>query len=99
MLAFAAAVLLLAPLGAMAAKGLMSEQSIEINAPPEKVWSIVKDYDGIPKWHPAFKGDVIKSGKNNTKGAVRTLTLGSGESFDEELLAWNDKKMNFRYKI
>jgi ligand-binding SRPBCC domain-containing protein len=98
-LAFAAALTLLAPFGACAGKGLMSEQSMEINAPPAKVWAIVKDYDALQKWHPAFKGDVIKSGQNNTKGAVRTLTLGSGESFDEELLSYSEKKMTFRYKI
>jgi carbon monoxide dehydrogenase subunit G len=98
MLALVAATLLLVPL-AVSAKKLTSEQSIEINAPPDKVWAIVKDFDGLAKWHPAFKGDVIKSGKNNEKGAVRTLTLGSGESFDEELLSYNDKKHTFRYKI
>jgi len=30
---------------------------------------------------------------------VRTLTLGSGESFDEELLKFDDKKMLFHYRI
>jgi mxaD protein len=97
-LALVSAALLLAPMVA-AAKHLSSEQSIVINAPPEKVWSIVKDFDALHKWHPAFKGDVIKSGKNNETGAVRTLTLGSGESFDEELLSYNEKKRTFRYKI
>src|SRR6185295_9434157 len=63
------------------------------------VWILVRDFDGLSRWHPAFKNDVIKSGKNNTKGAIRTLTLDSGESFDEQLLKFDEKKMFFRYRI
>jgi mxaD protein len=91
--------MLLLPLAATAEKTLVAQQSVQIKASPKKVWNIVKNFDGLHKWHPGFKDDVIKSGKNNTKGAMRTLTLGSGESFDEQLLAFDDKKMLFKYKI
>ncbi len=89
----------LLPVAASAEQGLVAQQSVEVKASPKAVWALVKNYDGLNQWHPAFKDDVIKSGKNNTKGAVRTLTLSSGESFDEQLLAFDDKKMLFRYKI
>jgi len=92
-----AAVLL--PCAAHAEKPLIAQQSVEIKATAKQVWAMVRNYDGLHKWHPAFKDDVIKSGRNNTKGAVRTLTLDSGESFDEQLLAFDDKKMLFKYKI
>jgi len=98
-LALGLVVLLASPLIVRADKPLIAQQSIEIKAGPKTVWDLVKNYDGVPKWHPAFTGDVIKSGKNNMKGAVRTLTMGSGESFDEELLKFDDKKMFFRYRI
>ena len=98
-LAFTTALALLVPLSGHAGKSLIAEQIVDIDAPPAKVWAIVKNYDALPTWHPAFKGDVIKSGQNNTVGAVRTLTLGSGESFDEELLCFSDKRMTFRYRI
>ena len=26
---------------------------MEINAKPDKVWGIVKDFDGLQNWHPA----------------------------------------------
>jgi len=97
-LAWCLAVLLL-PCAANADKGLIAQQSVEVKASPKKVWTLVKNFDGLHKWHPAFKDDVIKSGKNNVKGAMRTLTLGSGESFDEQLLAFDDKKMLYKYKI
>lgn len=90
---------LLLPCAANAEKSLIAQQSVEIKASPKQVWALVKNYDGLHKWHPGFKDDVIKSGRNNTKGAVRTLTLGTGESFDEQLLTFDDKKMLFKYKI
>jgi mxaD protein len=90
-------VALIAPLAAHAD---IAQQSVEIKATPQAVWEVVKDYDGLAKWHPAFKADVIKSGRNNTKGAVRTLTLAEdGASFNEELLKFDDKRMFFRYRI
>jgi hypothetical protein len=93
------AVVLASPLVARADKQLIAQQSIEIKGSPKAVWDFVKNFDGLAKWHPAFKDDVIKSGRNNTKGAVRTLTLSSGESFDEQLLKFDDSKMFFRYRI
>ena len=98
-LAVCLGVVLALPFVAHADKQLIAQQSIEIKGSAKAVWDFVKNFDGLAKWHPAFKGDVIKSGKNNTKGAVRTLTLGSGESFDEQLLKFDDGKMFFRYRI
>lgn len=98
-LALGLAFALASPVAVRADKHLIAQQSVEIKASPKAVWDVVKNFDGLPKWHPAFKGDVIKSGKNNTKGAMRTLTLGSGESFDEQLLKFDDKKMLFSYRI
>jgi mxaD protein len=98
-LALSLAVVLALPLVARADKQLIAQQSIEIRGSPKAVWDVVKNFDGLAKWHPAFKDDVIKAGKNNTKGAMRTLTLSSGETFDEQLLKFDDSKMFFRYRI
>ncbi len=98
-LALCLAVWLASPLVAHADKQLIAQQSIEMRSSPKVVWDLVRNFDGLAKWHPAFKDDVIKSGKNNAKGAIRTLTLSSGESFDEQLLKFDDSKMFFRYRI
>jgi hypothetical protein len=98
-LAVCLAVVLASPFVAHADKQLIAQQSIEIKGSPKAVWDFVRNFDGLAKWHPAFKDDVIKSGKNNSKGAVRTLTLDSGEGFDEQLLKFDDSKMFFRYRI
>jgi len=78
---------------------LTASKSIEINAPASVVWSLVKDFDGLNKWHPAVAKDVIVEGKNNTVGAIRLLTLGDGGTIKEKLLAYDDKGQSFKYSI
>lgn len=78
---------------------LNSYFSIVIDANASRVWEIVKDYDGLNIWHPVFSGADIKSGNNNEVGAVRTLTIQDGPSFDEELLAWDDFNRSFTYRV
>lgn len=75
-------------------------ETIEIAAPSQKVWAIVKDWDGLHKWHPAFSADEIKKGKNNAPRAVRTVTLrDSGASFDEVLDEYDARHMYYNYRI
>ena len=82
-----------------AAPGLTTNKSVEINAASSTVWNIVKDFDGLNKWHPAFSKDVITKGGNGEVGAVRAVTLKDGPTFTEEMTAYNDAKMMFSYKI
>src|SRR6185436_6475312 len=75
-------------------------ESVEINAPPAKVWSLVKNWNGLHRWHPAFSNTEIKSGTNNKVGAVRTLTMADGGAkFDEELDGFSAKKRKYGYRI
>ena len=75
-------------------------ESVQINAPPAKVWSLVKDWNGLQKWHPAFSNAEIKSGANNKVGAVRTLTMADGGAkFDEELDGFSEKRKKYSYRI
>jgi hypothetical protein len=79
---------------------LVVVESVEIAAPREKVWGIVKDWDGLHHWHPAFSADVLKKGKNNTPLAIRTLTLrDGGATFDETLDEFDAKRMYYNYRI
>lgn len=97
----AAGLLLAMPGMVLAAKPgyLHVKESVEINASPAKVWSLVKDWNGLHKWHPAFSNTEIKSGENNKVGSLRTLTMTDGAKFDEELLGFNAKKMLYSYEI
>jgi mxaD protein len=78
---------------------LVQAEMIEINAKPAEVWNIVKNFDGLVNWHPAFSGSPLVKGKNGQVGAVRALTLKDGPTFTEELLAYNESAMAFTYNV
>jgi len=90
--------LCMASVPASAQSLLNSHESIDIKASIWKVWDAVKDFDGLANWHPMFSDDEIKSGENNEVGAIRTMTVKDGPSFDEELLSYDalDKKFSYR---
>lgn len=70
--------------------------TIQIDAPAAKVWEVIKNYDDM-SWHPSIKS--VKGNGSNQKGAVRTLTLANGGTITEELKAYEDSKMTYKYKI
>jgi len=78
---------------------LVVGEMIEINAKPEVVWNIVKAFDGLVNWHPAFSGSPLVKGRNGHPGAVRALTIKDGPTFTEELLAYSDSRMAYTYNI
>jgi mxaD protein len=90
---------LLVPAVASAQNTLNVYQTVDIGASPGEVWNAVKNYDNLHSWHPAFESTQITSGQNNTPGAMRTLTLKGGGSFEEELLAFDEPTRKLRYRI
>ncbi|HTS52466.1 MAG TPA: SRPBCC family protein [Burkholderiales bacterium] len=78
---------------------LVVGEMIEINAKPDVVWNIVKAFDGLVNWHPAFSSSPLVKGKNGHPGAVRALTIKDGPTFTEELLAYSDARMAYTYDI
>ncbi len=83
-------------IGASPAHAIDASKSIEIAAPPAKVWTTIGDFCGIGQWHPAIEKCVLsmKDGKH-----VRTLSLKGGGTIVEEQLARDDKAMHYSYKI
>ena len=81
------------------AKSLNVKEEVVINAPAAKVWEKVSNFNDLGAWHPAVKKTEILSGTNNNVGAVRLLTLQDGGTIKEKLLAYNAKKMTFKYAI
>jgi len=80
-------------------KTLHVVKSVVIHAPADKVWGAVKDFDSLDKWHPGFVKDEIVKGKNNTPGAVRSITVKDGPTFTEQLLAFDEANHSYRYRI
>jgi hypothetical protein len=70
-----------------------------IEAPIEKVWEIMRDYNDMPSYHPAIKESVIENDRASDQvGCVRRLTLGEG-FVREVLLCLDDRDYLFTYEI
>jgi uncharacterized protein YndB with AHSA1/START domain len=61
--------------------------STVINAPIERVWRTVSDFNGLPAWMPGMKDSMIENGKGATEiGAVRRLGMaGTSDKLRERL--------------
>lgn len=74
------------------------KDSIEINAPADKVWARAGNF-GDMAWHPAVAKTEITGGTNNQVGASRRLTLKDGGTIDETLIEVDAAGRSLRYKI
>lgn len=71
-----------------------------IDAPIEKVWAVVRDFNGLPSWHPRMVESEIEDGRSATDiGAVRKFKLASGAIVREKLLAFSDADHLTTYSI
>jgi uncharacterized protein YndB with AHSA1/START domain len=82
-----------------APKTLKVVKNVNIQAPVDKVWNTIKDFDSLNKWHPGFAKDEIVKGGDNKPGTERKLTIKDGPSFTEELLAFDGATHSYRYRI
>ena len=70
-----------------------------INAAIEKVWSVMRDFNDMPSYHPGIKKSEIEGGgRSDQVGCVRRLTLGEGY-VREVLLSLDDRNYTFTYEI
>ena len=70
-----------------------------INAPIERVWGIMRDYNDMPSYHPGIKGSIIEGGlPSDQVGCIRRLTLDGG-FVRERLLCMDDRNCVFTYEI
>lgn len=75
---------------------LKVNESVAIDAPAEKVWAAIKDFDALAKWHPALAES--PADKANEVGSVRQLTLKDGGKLVEILEKHDDAKMIYTYR-
>jgi carbon monoxide dehydrogenase subunit G len=71
-------------------------QSIEINAPAEKVWAAIGNFQDM-SWHPAFAK--TEGSGDSAPGAKRMLTLKAGGRIDESLTAYSADSKSYSYEI
>jgi Polyketide cyclase / dehydrase and lipid transport len=71
-----------------------------LDAPADKVWSEVRDFNGLPRWHPAIKDSYIEQRLPSDKvGCIRNFTLKAGGRIRERLLALSDFDYSVTYAI
>jgi carbon monoxide dehydrogenase subunit G len=71
-------------------------ESIEINAPPAKVWAAIGNFQDMSWLPPVSKTEGEKA---NAIEATRRLTLSTGATVDEELYKYDAEKMSYSYRI
>ena len=86
-----------APLIAADAPEMKIEQSIVINAPPEVVWDVISDFNGLPRWLPTIVESKIVFGKNRQEGAIREITRANGSKVQEKLITYEPWNMSLGY--
>ena len=76
-------------------------RSAVIHAPVQAVWDYVRDFNALPKWHPAIATSEIEAGSAADRvGCVRRFTRRSdGGLLREQLLALSDTERTFAYSI
>ena len=72
-------------------------ESIEINAPVDKVWDLVKDFCAIKDWHPNISECVATNGNN--VNSIREITLSSGEKIKEKLFKHLPEQKMMQYAL
>ena len=71
-----------------------------IDAPIEQVWNRIRDFDGLPNWHPGVATSKIEGGQPSDQvGCVRVLTLQDGAPIRERLLEMSDLGHHYSYSI
>ena len=71
-----------------------------IDAPIEKVWARIRDFNGLPSWHPRMVKSEIEGGRPSDEiGCVRRFQIASGATLREKLLAFSDDDHSVTYSI
>ncbi len=71
-----------------------------IGAPAAKVWERVRDFNGLPSWHPGIRESQIEGGgPADQVGCVRDFYLQNGDRIREQLLGLSDYDMFCTYSI
>ncbi len=74
--------------------------SAVIDAPIETVWKIVRDFNGLPSWHPAIASSEIEGGLSSAAvGCIRSFYLQDGAHVREQLLPLSDDDHSLHYRF
>jgi hypothetical protein len=74
--------------------------STVIDANADSVWARVRDFNGMPQWHPGIADSRIENGEPSDRvGCIRSFHTRDGGSIRERLLALSDYDYACSYAI
>ena len=75
-------------------------RSAIIDAPIDRVWEILRDFNSHTAWHPVVAESLIEGAEPSDRvGCVRNFTLRDGARVREQLIALSDRDYRFTYCI
>lgn len=75
-------------------------RSTVIDAPIERVWAVLRDFNSHDQWHEVVDRSRIEGGEPSSRvGCVRSFTLKDGNRIREQLLALSDADYKSTYCI
>jgi hypothetical protein len=73
-------------------------RSTIIDAPTDRVWAVLRDFNGHDRWHPEVATSQIERSQSADRiGCVRRFRLADGSELREQLLALSDLEQSFSY--
>jgi NADPH:quinone reductase len=75
-------------------------RSTVINAPIDRVWSVLRDFNSHTAWHPVVAESIIEGDEPSDRvGCVRRFRLQDGARIREQLLSLSDRDHRLTYCI
>lgn len=75
-------------------------RSTVIDAPIERVWAVLRDFNSHDQWHTVVDQSRIEGGERSDQvGCVRNFTLKDGNHIREQLLTLDDREYRSTYCI
>lgn len=75
-------------------------RSAVIDAPVERVWQVLRDFNSHSQWHPVVAESHIEGGlRSDQVGCVRNFRLADGNHLREQLLVLDDRRHISTYCI
>jgi hypothetical protein len=75
---------------------LLCRYAVSVAASPDRVWSLIRDFQAIRDWHPAIgRCELTQDGADT----IRVITTKDGAVLREKLLEHDDSKRRYSYAI
>jgi NADPH:quinone reductase len=75
-------------------------RSTVIDAPIERVWAVLRDFNSHDQWHDVVEQSSIEGGERSDQvGCIRSFTLKDGNHIREQLLTLDDRQFKSTYCI